>query len=256
VRLLRSIDFLTDRRHLILNIVAVFINETAQRLLFLILKAESRSQPDMRRYSKRVGMGVRHGGVHSKERMLQQDGVPGAVLLAEGSIVQRMLGEGRGLIVKDTSDAPMQVQAFRQLVCPEFGTQSWAVVVVAVWRSLLPCHAQLWFRLYRQVAQLYPFKLLRLALHETSLDAKRRIAEDLLTVPDCCLDPAFSVALRQMALESDANLSGQVSFLVSDYCIAIIRAWAEVALPWLKTLPLPLPHTYVVVVTSCTRVQP
>jgi hypothetical protein len=127
---------------------------------------------------------------------------------------------------------PPYIAAFRYL----FRAKPKGVIVMAVWRSLLPSMSQLWYRMDWMWTARFPFRLLLLVSDQVSGAAQTQVCIDLLTAPMCCIEPGFSAIIRSMALSLGPDQAAQIAFLRGRFVYHIIYSWALSIKPTIQDL--------------------
>jgi hypothetical protein len=164
----------------------VLANEPMLRCLFWLLKEDAKRRPEINSHAKH----------HLLPDLVDGEVVDGVdalgVALARGDKLTLYLRNAASLVLPTSEDTPLHIRGFRSM----FSGHS--TLILKTWRVLLPGLAQLWFRLKFMFTQ-FPFRLLLLIDDNTSSTDKDRIALELLTAPQCCLDSGFSAQLVAIA---------------------------------------------------------
>ena len=223
-RLLACFSFLSHTDNMISCMIGVFCNESCQACLFEIFRVESRRHPDLKKYAKRVGRGLADG---SYPETTDGNTTPLPISFVTGKFVRKQLQAGSLIVAYQDSDCPQHIAAFRKLFCPRREDGESKNIIRAVWRCLLPTHAQLWYRLLESVALAFPYKLFAL-VSKASTDAERlQLVVELLDANDDELDAMISGALRSMAEASSETREDRIGFLLSAFVRRIIQVWSE-----------------------------
>lgn len=123
------------------------------------------------------------------------------------------------------SPLPPHVDAFRELLVPDAYEKP--LLVLSVWRSLLPGLAQLWYRWKVTWRDLWPLKLLQFLRVDLDHGDKSKVAEDLLDCESCCLGNGGSIAadLKDIALSYPTH-DEQIRFLLCPWSLRLISTWS------------------------------
>jgi hypothetical protein len=216
-------------------IVAVFANEALQCILFRIFRSESRRQPEMKRFASRFGLASSSEDPDPTGNNDDvDDRLPASCQFAEGSCVRKHLSMGRRFIVESGPEVPSHVAALREMFCPSIDTDTPTDTekarVATLWRTLLPSHAQLWFRFLILHAECFPHRCLLLIVRGIDGARKNDICKQILNAPTCCIDAGFTALLRMMAWAAyplDCQQDLRIAFLMSPMVLLIIRTWAD-----------------------------
>jgi hypothetical protein len=123
---------------------------------------------------------------------------------------------------------PAHIIGFRELYAPDPVEHS--SIVKAMWRSLLPGLAQLWYRFVVLWAKTWPTRLLLFLVEGMAESFYRELALDLLvhSCDDCCFGQGGSIALdlKKLAEQFCDDLEGQINFLRGPWCSKVIWTYA------------------------------